>query len=56
MTVEILIIGKGGSRSIIFIKCFPLTPFLQYPWTSHSVSDEIMMSHLLNAADTDLTT
>ena len=24
MTVEILNIGKGGSRSIILIKCFPL--------------------------------
>ena len=24
MTVEISIIGKGGSRSIILIKCFPL--------------------------------
>ena len=24
MTVEILIIGKGGSRSIILIKCLPL--------------------------------
>ena len=28
MTVEILIIGKGGSRSIITIKCFPLNSII----------------------------
>ena len=28
MTVEILIIGKGGSRSIILIKCFPLNSII----------------------------
>ena len=28
MAVEILIIGKGGSRSIIHVKCFPLNSII----------------------------